>query len=264
MIAERARNAAIGPGELLYGVPEAQIVNAAFTHPGPYGGRFNSSRRGAWYAGVELKTSLNEVAHHKRRFLKDARIEGKHTFEYADFLADFSGEFHSLDGEELKTCLVPEPIPQCYAPSQLLAETLLNRGSNGIAYPSVRYPTGTCIVCFRPALIFHPRRCSGYRLSIDANIQRFNSEEFTLWIRGVNWDSSLCAANPSTTLKSRSSRMKRICFPAVRTLLQRRTGISNCASSVMRLKSLNGPVRSGLPVCEAFALQSQITSQTNS
>jgi hypothetical protein len=180
MIAERARNAAIGPGELLYGVPEAQIVNAAFTHPGPYGARFHSSRRGAWYAGVELKTSLNEVAHHKRRFLKDARIEGKHTFEYADFLADFSGEFHSLDGEELKTSLVPEPIPRCYAPSQLLAETLLNQGSNGIVYPSLRSPSGTCIGCFRPALVFHPRRGSGYRLSIDANTRRFNSEEFAL------------------------------------------------------------------------------------
>jgi RES domain-containing protein len=180
MIAERARNAAIGPGELLYGVPEAQIVNAAFTHPGPFGARFNSSRRGAWYAGVELKTSLNEVAHHKRRFLKDARIKGRYTFEYADFLADFSGEFHTLDDEELKTCLVPEPTPQCYAPSQVLAETLLNRGSNGIVYPSVRYPSGTCIVCFRPALVFHPRRGNGYRLSIDARTRRFNSEEFAL------------------------------------------------------------------------------------
>ncbi len=36
-IAERGGNAAISPGELLYGVPEAHIVNAAFTHPGPFG-----------------------------------------------------------------------------------------------------------------------------------------------------------------------------------------------------------------------------------
>src|SRR5947207_10478175 len=32
-IAERGGNGAISPGELLYGVPEAHIVNAAFTHP---------------------------------------------------------------------------------------------------------------------------------------------------------------------------------------------------------------------------------------
>ena len=70
-VAERGGNAAISPGELLYGVPEAHIVNAAFTHPGPHGGRFNDSRRGAWYAGVKLETSINEVAFHKRRFLKE-------------------------------------------------------------------------------------------------------------------------------------------------------------------------------------------------
>lgn len=69
-IAERGENAAIWPGELLYGVPEAHIVNAAFTHPGLFGGRFNDARRGAWYAGVELETSVREVGYHKRMFLK--------------------------------------------------------------------------------------------------------------------------------------------------------------------------------------------------
>ena len=53
-IAERGGNGAIGPGELLYGVPEANIVNAAFTHHGPHGGRFHSPQRGAQYAGLEF------------------------------------------------------------------------------------------------------------------------------------------------------------------------------------------------------------------
>jgi hypothetical protein len=55
-IAENGGNPAIGLGELLFGVPEADIVNAAFTHPGPFGCRFNGPRRGAWYAGVEIET----------------------------------------------------------------------------------------------------------------------------------------------------------------------------------------------------------------
>jgi hypothetical protein len=46
-LAERRGTAGIGPGELLYGVPEAHIVNAAFRHPGPYGRRFKYSTRGA-------------------------------------------------------------------------------------------------------------------------------------------------------------------------------------------------------------------------
>ena len=53
-----AGNPAIGPGELLHGVPEARIVNAAFTHPGPDVRRFQDSRRGVWYGevGFELGT----------------------------------------------------------------------------------------------------------------------------------------------------------------------------------------------------------------
>lgn len=166
-IAERGGNAAISPGELLFGVPEAHIVNAAFTHPGPFGGRFNDSRRGAWYAGIELETSIAEVAFHKRRFLKDGRISERMSFDYADFLADFSGQFHFLDDAD-RQCLQSEPIPQCYAPSQALANSLLYSGSSGIVYSSVRRLGGTCIACFRPALVFHPRRGKGYTIKIAA------------------------------------------------------------------------------------------------
>ncbi len=167
--AERGGWTGIGPNELLFGVPQAQIVNAAFCHPGPYGGRFHGPQRGAWYAAFDLETSIAEVSFHKRRFLQEARIGGEHDFEYADFLADFSGEFHHLDNRELDSCLKPAPVPQCYADSQALACSLLNASSNGVVYPSVRRPTGTCIACFRPALVFHPRRSGNYLLTLQAS-----------------------------------------------------------------------------------------------
>jgi RES domain-containing protein len=167
-VAERGGNPAIGPRELLFGVPEADIVNAAFTHPGPYGGRFNSAQRGAWYAGFELETSIAEVAFHRRRFLADARIHGPVALDYQEFLADFSGAFHTLSAAERKDCLQPEPVPQCYGVSQALSNRLLFEGSNGIVYPSVRQPSGTCLACFRPALIFHPRRNQQLRLTLEA------------------------------------------------------------------------------------------------
>jgi hypothetical protein len=169
-IAEQGGNPSIGPGELLFGVPEAQIVNAAFCHPG-VGARFHDSRRGAWYAGVELETSFAEVAFHKRRFLADSRITDVVTFDYQDFIADFSGVFSHLDQEEIQSCLQPEPVPQCYGPSQALAKMLLYAGSNGIIYPSVRNHKGTCIACFRPALVFHPRRGKQYQLALGAKEQ---------------------------------------------------------------------------------------------
>lgn len=176
-IGERGGNPAIGPGELLYGVPEAHIVNAAFTHPGPYGGRFNDSRRGAWYAGVDLETSIHEVAFHKRRFLRDGRIAERLSFEYAEFLADFSGQFHFLDEAERGPCLQPDPIPQCYRASQALASSLLYSGSNGMVYPSVRHSGGTCIACFRPALVFHPRRARLYSITVAAGDDKIESSE---------------------------------------------------------------------------------------
>ena len=175
-IAENGGNSAIGPGELLMGVPEAHIVNAAFTHPGPFGGRFHGEHRGAWYAGFEIGTSMAEVAFHKRRFLADGRIQGRHSFDYIEFLADFSGEFHTLETAELGSCLQPDPIPQCYGASQVLANTLLFEGSNGIVYPSVRRHSGTCIACFRPALVFHPRRGQKYRLNVEAASDAIESE----------------------------------------------------------------------------------------
>jgi RES domain-containing protein len=177
-IAERGGNPAISPRELLFGVPEAHIVNAAFSHPGPAGGRFNDARRGAWYAGIALDTSIHEVAWHKRRFLRDGRINDRLSFEYQDFLADFAGSFHFLDQPELEACLKPEPVPQCYVPSQALAATLLQAGSAGVIYPSVRHQGGTCIACFRPALVFHPRRAHAYRISVAAENEDVRSEEY--------------------------------------------------------------------------------------
>jgi hypothetical protein len=169
-IAESGRSTGIGPHELVFGVPEAHIVNAAFTHPGPYGARFSTSKRGAWYAGITFDTSVAEVAFHRRRFLQNVRhqkFHGRQTFDYVDFLADFRGKFHHLDPDEQQFCLQAAPIPGCYRVSQMLAEKLLFEGSLGIVYQSVRHPTGTCIACFRPALVSNPRRDAGCRITLD-------------------------------------------------------------------------------------------------
>jgi hypothetical protein len=179
-MAESGRNLlGIGPHELVYGISEAHIINAAFTHPGPYGNSFNSSVRGAWYAGVEFETSVAEVAFHRRRFLRnvrDERFHGRLSFDYADFLADFFGNFDQLDREERKSCLKPEPVPACYEASQALAEKLLLAGSAGIVYPSVRRVSGTCIACFRPVLVSHLRRDYEYRITVGSEADEVVAE----------------------------------------------------------------------------------------
>ena len=147
--------------ELVFGLSYSHIVNAAFTHPRPLGNRFNGPERGAWYAGFSRETSAIEVAYHKKKELQEIHWQEKETFTYVDFLADFRGKFHDVrDDPSFKKCLDPES----YGASQQLARDLLAAGSAGVVYNSVRHKTGTCIACFRPALVNNVRK--GRSLSI--------------------------------------------------------------------------------------------------
>src|SRR5271155_2567372 len=150
----------IGVHELVYGVDYAHIVNAAFTHAAPEGGRFNSSDRGAWYAGLEREVSLAEVAFHKQRQLEEVNWQEEETATFDDYLADFTMPAHDLTAARLqfRKYLRPEPIPACYAEPQKLASDLLTHQSNGILYSSARRAGGRCLVCFRPALVYNVRR----------------------------------------------------------------------------------------------------------
>ena len=144
--------------ELVFGLSYSHIVNAAFTHPRPLGNRFNGPERGAWYAGFSRETSAIEVAYHKKKELQEIHWQEKETFTYVDFLADFRGKFHDVRNDpSFKKCLDPES----YGASQQLARDLLAAGSAGVVYNSVRHKTGTCIACFRPALVNNVRKgCS--------------------------------------------------------------------------------------------------------
>jgi len=57
LLAEHGMLPGIGPEELVFGVPHAAVINAAFCHPNPLGSRFSGPDRGAWYAAFDLETS---------------------------------------------------------------------------------------------------------------------------------------------------------------------------------------------------------------
>jgi len=155
--------------ELVYGVSYSRIVNAAFTHASPLGGRFNSSERGAWYAAAERETSMAEVAFHRLRQFEEISWNEEEKSTFDDYLADFHADFESLEGSRaFAEFLKPGPIPDCYQRSQQLASELLAAGSNGILYPSVRRRGGTCLVCFRPVLVYHVRRAARLEFRLKA------------------------------------------------------------------------------------------------
>jgi hypothetical protein len=158
---ERGLLPGIGPDELLAGVPHASIVNATFCHAHPLGSRFNGPDRGAWYSGFELETSQAEVAFHKTVELAEIGFPDE-SVTYDEFLADFTGTFHDLrSAPGFRAYLAPDS----YVASQALAERLLQEGSLGVVYPSVRRAGGTCLACFRPALVTNVRRGRRWRLT---------------------------------------------------------------------------------------------------
>jgi len=151
----------IGVDELVFGVPNFRIINAAYTYARPEGSRFNDGDRGAWYCAFEVETALAEVAFHKAvEYQEIGRFDD--SVNYQALLADFSASFHDLRGADAwGDCLAADS----YVASQALAAELLEAGSMGVIYPSVRRPEGTNLACFRPALVGNVRKGHAYRLT---------------------------------------------------------------------------------------------------
>jgi hypothetical protein len=85
------------------------------------------------------------------------------TVTYDDYMADFTADFHDLRAATpgMRAALDPDS----YVESQALAEHLLEADSLGVIYPSVRHAGGTCVACFRPALVANVRRGKTYRFT---------------------------------------------------------------------------------------------------
>lgn len=151
----------IGVDELVFGVPNFRIINAAYTYPRPEGSRFNDGERGAWYCAFEAETALAEITFHKTvEYQEIGRFDDSVT--YQALMADFTSVFHDIRGID---AFVKYLDPASYIESQILAAFLLDAGSMGVIYPSVRRDGGNCLACFRPALVGNVRKGPAYRLT---------------------------------------------------------------------------------------------------
>ena len=109
--------------------------------------------------GFSLQTAQTEVAFHYAEGLREVNWREEETVDYREYLADFRAEFHDLrsEGPRNDTSYKKYLQPDSYRASQQLARRLLDQGSAGVVYPSVRHAAGTCIACFRPALVGNVR-----------------------------------------------------------------------------------------------------------
>jgi RES domain-containing protein len=159
--AERGRSLHIDRRELAWERRRADLalyglthVNAAFAYTRAGGNRFNDERRGAWYCAWNSLTSVAEVAYHRTREL--SYVGRWHDrARYVELLADFIGDFPSLD-DPSHPALHRDPAIG-YPAGQALAAELMREGARGLVYPSVRAPGGRCLAAFVPASVQNVR-----------------------------------------------------------------------------------------------------------
>lgn len=150
--------------ELVYGVPHANFINAAFAYAKPREpNRFNGADRGAWYAALEVETSMAEVRHHLTEFLTAAG-QYEAVVEYAELFASFAGEFIDLRSHTDISALNPNKAIG-YPAGNALADAARAKGLNGIIYPSVRHPGDTCIAALFPHAVQSVAQGDVYRMT---------------------------------------------------------------------------------------------------
>jgi RES domain-containing protein len=148
--AEKSGSSRLDSRELVYGIPEADLINAAFSHWLPRSlNRFNGPGRGAWYAALELETCVAEVSFHMERELASIS-DFNAAVDYAEMFASFIGDFVDLrDVKPRPAFLHPNPS-RSYKAGNILADSVRAAGHYGIVYPSLRRPGGTCLVALVP------------------------------------------------------------------------------------------------------------------
>jgi RES domain-containing protein len=146
-----ARLGRLGRLEWVTGQPGATLVMAAFCHPAPGGGRFNSQVLGAWYCGTEIETAIAETVYHHTRRLAHSANGFRHVIQMRELISEVDAEVCDLRGLRERH---PELYdPESYAASQPFGGALRRAGANGIVYASVRRPSGANLVVYRPSLL---------------------------------------------------------------------------------------------------------------
>jgi hypothetical protein len=137
------------------GGPGASYLMAPFTHVSPdRPSRFSDGSFGVLYAGRRFEIALLETIHHHGRFMARTNEPAGWTSQFREIVLDVEAHLHDLRGSD--------PIHSSafahddYSASQHLGARLRAAGSEGLVYPSVRFPEGECVGLFYPDLAKNP------------------------------------------------------------------------------------------------------------
>lgn len=135
--------------EWVFGRANASVVMAAFLHGAPQGTRFTGPDLGAWYAASAIETAMLEVANGIRREIALSALQQK-TEELREYTARLGGNFVDIRGARPD---LHDPDPATYPATQTFSQQVRAGPHAGIAYDSVRHPTGANWVSYRPSLV---------------------------------------------------------------------------------------------------------------
>lgn len=134
------------------GGPGSSYVMAPFTHVSPdHRGRFHDGTFGAFYAADDFETALFETIHHTQTFCAATR-------EAPGWIADKRELIGRIDADltDVRHGYAHLLDPDDYTASQAFALSEKAAGSDGIVYPSVRNPGGTCFAALYPDVMSPP------------------------------------------------------------------------------------------------------------
>lgn len=129
-------------------------IMAAFTHLNPDGSRFSDGTYGVYYAAHKLETAVAEVSYHRARFLERTK-EPPIEIDMRCYRVKVKAKLCELRGAEDQADVYS---PDSYAASQVFAREVCAEGLAGIAYDSVRDPSGECVALFTPKATVPPAK----------------------------------------------------------------------------------------------------------
>jgi hypothetical protein len=135
--------------------PGASYLMAPFTHVSiDRPSRFSDGTFGVLYAGNSFEVGLFETIHHHGKFMARTNEPAGWTSQFREILLDINAQLHDLRGDTAVQSGLH--LPDDYEASQALGSQLRATGSNGVVYPSVRYPGGECVGVFYPDCAANP------------------------------------------------------------------------------------------------------------
>lgn len=131
--------------------PGASWVMAPFVHCSPRRpGRFSDGSFGLYYAGDRPEVALAETIHHHARTLRATAEAPGWTSQFRELVGTVDAVLDDVAGRND----LLDPVD--YAASRQFGAARRAAGSDGITWPSLRYPGGHCLAAFWPDVVSIP------------------------------------------------------------------------------------------------------------